>query len=137
RATTAPARRGGPRRTSARRGAAPRARRSTRGRGREARSRGAKRPGARAGPLDRARDLSQVRGVERERGAADPAVYLFRTARTHDRARDAWPGERPRDRDGADVDAVLLRDRRKRVAQREVAPEVRLLEVGRAPAPVV
>jgi hypothetical protein len=26
---------------------------------------------------------------------------------------------------------------RKRVAQREVAPEVRLLEVGRAPAPVV
>src|SRR5439155_20633210 len=94
-------------------------------------------PGAGVGASDARGDLVEVPVGERDRCRSDPAVDLFRSAGTDDRSGDGRPCEGPCDGDRGYGGAVPLRDRAKRVPEQEVPAEVRLLELGRAPPPVV
>src|SRR5215813_19826 len=82
-------------------------------------------------------DLVELLIGEYDRGRSDPAFHLRRSARTHDGAGDARPGEGPGDGNRGHRRFPPLRDGAKRVPEPEVPVQLRLLEVRGTSSPVV
>src|SRR5690242_631552 len=84
-----------------------------------------------------ASDLVEIRRGQLERRTADPPVNLRRRSRPDDRSGHPRPCENPRNGHRRNRTAVTPGDRPQRVAEREVAAELRLLKLRAAAPPIV